>query len=164
MDEETKEEEKKRRCRERERKYRQNSKDLLRDKRRRYRLKHSKKLWERKKAKLVGPKLDAMRAYRKKWAESHKDEKLVNARRSFLRRKYGLSLADFDRILGIQGGGCKICGEKPGKGRPNLHVDHCHATNRVRGLLCFACNAGLGHFRDNAEILAKASAYIRENY
>lgn len=62
-----------------------------------------------------------------------------------LRRRYGLGLRDRDALLAGQGGGCAICGKQDGEGRRHrLHVDHDHATGRVRGLLCYHCNAGLG--------------------
>lgn len=52
---------------------------------------------------------------------------------------------------------CVICGESPASG---LVVDHCHKTNTVRGLLCTRCNLGLGHFKDDPELLEFASIYI----
>jgi hypothetical protein len=41
-----------------------------------------------------------------------------------------------------------------------LAIDHCHATKAVRGLLCRACNSGLGHFRDNPALLLTATLYL----
>lgn len=54
-----------------------------------------------------------------------------------------------------QQGRCAICDEE----KP-LVVDHCHSEKKVRGLLCRECNVGLGHFRDSAEILRSAIAYL----
>ncbi len=58
----------------------------------------------------------------------------------------------------MQGGGCAICGKRPGK--VSLHVDHDHETGEVRGLLCVGCNNALGQFRDDLELLARASDYL----
>lgn len=62
-------------------------------------------------------------------------------------------------LLKNQGGGCAICGAKP-QGTKSLPVDHDHATDRVRGILCQNCNTGLGHFKDKPELLRAAIAYL----
>jgi len=72
-----------------------------------------------------------------------------------------MTFEDYERILTEQNGACSICGtDQPGVGRLRLVVDHCHATGRVRGLLCSNCNAGLGYFRDNPSLLASAISYL----
>ncbi len=75
-----------------------------------------------------------------------------------IKTMYGLTQGDFDAILAAQGKVCAICREPPAHG--HLYVDHCHATGRVRGLLCHPCNAGLGYFRDCATRLAQAGGYL----
>jgi recombination endonuclease VII len=72
--------------------------------------------------------------------------------------RFGLSAGEYDRMLLSQEGVCAICQEPPGC-HP-LHVDHCHATGRVRGLLCRGCNHGLGNFKDDIMRLAKAMKYL----
>lgn len=78
-----------------------------------------------------------------------------------LQSKYGITLADFNRILAEQGGGCGICGavESRSKG-PRLHVDHDHVTGKVRGLLCAACNHGIGQLGDDSERVKSAVRYL----
>jgi hypothetical protein len=49
---------------------------------------------------------------------------------------------------------CVICGE------PGNQVDHCHATGKVRGLLCINCNTGLGKFKDDPMLLEFARQYL----
>ena len=78
-------------------------------------------------------------------------------REQLLRGKYGIEPADYDAILARQGGRCAICGSEPAR---LLHVDHCHRTGKVRGLLCSPCNTGLGHFKDDPERLNRAVVYL----
>jgi hypothetical protein len=78
-------------------------------------------------------------------------------RKTHLKTKYGITPEQYDEMLEAQGGGCAICGKPPGK--TALHVDHCHETGRVRGLLCFSCNAGLGQFKHDPELLEAALMY-----
>ncbi len=78
-----------------------------------------------------------------------------------LQTKYGITLADYDEMLETQGGGCAICGNTPVENGRRLCVDHDHETGEVRGLLCDACNRGLGYFRDDSEICRQAMLYLR---
>lgn len=86
-------------------------------------------------------------------------------REANLKRAYGITQSDYERILAGQGGGCAICGNtKPnGRSRKYLHVDHCHDTGAVRGILCATCNSGLGSFSDNIGKLEKAVLYLKRN-
>ena len=43
-----------------------------------------------------------------------------------------------------------------------LVVDHCHDTNRVRGLLCTNCNVAIGHMKDDVERLRAAISYLED--
>src|SRR2546423_5792224 len=69
----------------------------------------------------------------------------LRERASHLKRKFGLTLEEYDEMLAAQEGGCAICGEAPEEGKI-LHIDHDHETGLVRGLLCQRCNHGLGLF------------------
>ena len=74
--------------------------------------------------------------------------------------KYGLTLNDYYNILKKQNNKCAICEtDKPG-GQGRFHLDHCHKTNKVRGLLCHRCNTSLGGFRDDPIILERAKIYL----
>lgn len=77
-----------------------------------------------------------------------------------LKRKYSLTLAEYQEKFSSQEGSCAICGRHQSEFPRALAVDHCHATLKNRGLLCIPCNQGLGHFRDNRELLLKAAKYI----
>ena len=76
-----------------------------------------------------------------------------------LRHKYGITVSDRALMLDRQGGVCAICGvDAPGG--VGWCVDHNHGTGEIRGILCSLCNAGLGAFRDNPDILDAAAAYL----
>lgn len=77
-------------------------------------------------------------------------------------RRYGLTAEDFNKMLADQEGACAICGGPPTAPR-RLAVDHCHATNTVRGLLCDSCNRGLGQFKDDIVVMQKALDYLRNS-
>lgn len=93
--------------------------------------------------------------------EKHDPDKV---RAAWLRDKYGLTVDEYDAIYKAQQGSCAICGvhESKAPGRFNrLHVDHCHTTGEVRGLLCYTCNSVLGYARDSEDILLNAIQYLR---
>jgi hypothetical protein len=76
-----------------------------------------------------------------------------------MKKHYGITIQDYDRMLEEQEGKCAIC-----KGPPTtfgrLVVDHCHDSKKVRGLLCSHCNRALGGFRDNVDTVIAAAAYL----
>jgi hypothetical protein len=74
-----------------------------------------------------------------------------------LKRIYGITLEQYMQMFTAQNGKCSICKTSNTK---KLHVDHCHLTNQVRGLLCNNCNNGLGRFYDNIEYLKNAILYL----
>lgn len=75
-------------------------------------------------------------------------------------KKYGLTEEAFELLFTFQRGCCAICSTEFGESR-TIKVDHCHGSKRVRGLLCSGCNSGLGHFKDNEEVLMNAINYLR---
>lgn len=80
-------------------------------------------------------------------------------RESHLRRKFGITQEQYEALPRSQGGGCAVCGRAPKPGK-SLHVDHDHETGYVRGLLCFSCNAALGHFQDDLDRIEAALMYM----
>jgi hypothetical protein len=75
---------------------------------------------------------------------------------------YGITPEEYWAIYEYQGGKCAICRRATGA-RKKLSVDHCHATGRVRGLLCQKCNRDvLGHLRDEPEALLRGITYLNQ--
>jgi Recombination endonuclease VII len=75
-----------------------------------------------------------------------------------LKRQYGMTEAELDVMVAAQRGICCICLDAPAE-----HVDHCHETGRVRGVLCFSCNAALGQFKDRPDVIRRAATYVEGN-
>lgn len=73
---------------------------------------------------------------------------------------FGITPADYIRMFSQQRGRCAICRKHPPDGQ-RLHIDHCHSSGVVRGLLCKDCNWGLGWFRDSTKLLNKATDYLK---
>lgn len=80
-------------------------------------------------------------------------------RKSYLKRRYGLTLEQYDEMLAAQGGVCAIC-RKPRPEERTLHIDHDHQTGKIRGLLCFRCNNALGDFDEEYELFVRAADYL----
>jgi hypothetical protein len=94
-------------------------------------------------------------AYARAWKAANPDR-----RRAYQLKKYGLSLADYRAILDRQDGKCAICRDDL-KGDKNTHVDHCHSTGVVRGVLCNRCNLAVGMLRNSSTIALAAARYLR---
>jgi hypothetical protein len=85
------------------------------------------------------------------------------SRDNHLKRKYGINTAQYVAMKAAQGGVCAICGtDDPGR-KGEFHVDHCHATGVVRGLLCITCNQALGLLYDSPDLMEAAAAYVRKH-
>ena len=89
----------------------------------------------------------------KQWTQQN----AARVKDGILRRIYGITLAHFNEMLEAQQGLCAICKEVPA-----TEVDHNHATNEVRGLLCEDCNRGIGIFREQECVLQNAITYLQE--
>ncbi len=87
-----------------------------------------------------------------------------------LRTKFGITIETYLEMYHGQEGLCLLC-DRPGvglgmnEGRQRgtygyLCLDHCHKTGKLRGLICWNCNLGLGYFQDSAEVLRKAADYL----
>jgi len=109
-----------------------------------------------KKSKLKNP--DKYKSQAKRWKQKN-PEKTQNNR---LKSRFGISIHDYNKKLVEQKKVCAICRKLCGLGR-NLAVDHCHASGKIRGLLCSKCNLGLGLFKDDTILLATAKKYLEKH-
>lgn len=93
------------------------------------------------------------------WRLANRERHDALLRETQLQRKFGITTADYDRMVEAHGGSCAIC-RKPCQTGRRLAIDHCHQTGIIRGLLCQGCNTGLGKFQDDPALLNAAAAYL----
>lgn len=111
---------------------------------------------------------EQIRLRTKKYRDNLKKTNLQEVRRKErecnIRRKYGISISEYDELVKGQNGVCAICNNHPtnscGK---KLHIDHCHTTGKIRGLLCGQCNTALGSFKDDINVIRNAINYLVKN-
>jgi len=102
---------------------------------------------------------------KKNWYETNK----IETRIRYIAQKYGLSKRDYEMLLDKQESVCAICGKPEtsidGKSKitKSLAIDHDHKTGKVRGLLCWKCNAMIGYAKDDINILKSAIKYLKNN-
>ena len=90
----------------------------------------------------------------------HKDNKAKVTKRQLIshrRRLYGLNEEEYNNMILSQNNLCAICNKPSDK---TLHIDHDHATGRVRGLLCHTCNTGIGMLQEDVVVLNRAIEYL----
>lgn len=98
-----------------------------------------------------------------KWTDERRNAEKRRRYNSWLKRKYGISIDDYESMLSTQGGSCKICKTTEPRGKGTFHVDHCHGSGKVRALLCTECNMMLGLAKDNRDTLLAAIDYLDEH-
>ena len=99
---------------------------------------------------------DILKIYNQQYFKDHKDE----ARADHLKRNYGLTPEQYNKMFIGQEGKCATC-----KSEVNyrLHVDHNHETGKIRGLLCKSCNLLLGRINDDESVLLSMIEYIKKD-
>ena len=83
--------------------------------------------------------------------------KKLAVRKSVFKNQYGITPEQYDQMFLSQNGKCRICKRVSDK---RLNVDHCHNTGKIRGLLCWNCNIGIGYMKHSVEILKTAVQYL----
>ncbi len=97
------------------------------------------------------------------WQAAHPDQVRATQRKRHLRRWYGLTPGQYDRMFAEQSGACAVCLSPFAGQKKRPHVDHCHRTGKVRALLCSNCNTALGYARDRPDILRTLADYIEHH-
>lgn len=93
----------------------------------------------------------------------HSKQSQIKAQKNHLRRKYNLSLDEYQTKLENQKYCCSLCGKTQEEEKSALCVDHDHTTGKVRDLLCRVCNRALGLFKDDPQLLRKAADYLERH-
>ena len=97
---------------------------------------------------------DAIKQYRADNRQKHYRQEVV--------RKYKIEPLWFDEQINRQNNSCLCCNQqfKWGNKQTTPHVDHCHLTKKIRGILCNRCNTVLGLCGDNKELIQKLTGYL----
>lgn len=103
--------------------------------------------------------------YQREWRKRNADR----SKSSSLKKSFGIDITKFNRMLDEQGGVCAICRKPEGAKSPGsdtaryLAVDHCHATGRIRGLLCTGCNMMVGNCEKHPEVIDGLITYLQKH-
>jgi len=118
--------------------------------------------WQaRNKNKYLAAQRKAKKLRRLTWTPEQREAVALVQYSNNIKRKYGMTTADYERILAQQGGHCALCPREPDREHhKRLNWDHDPKTGQVRGLLCTPCNHALGVLGDSPEGLKRALTYV----
>lgn len=109
-------------------------------------------------------------AANKNWHATHHAEKTARHRTLQMRKLFGITVSEYERLLVLQEFRCAVCrAELPkmndinNKATLRRALDHNHKTGKVREFLCSRCNMGIGQMGDSPELLEAAAAYLRKH-
>ena len=145
-------------------------KEEVKEQRKTYRVENKEHLKENSKEWIENNK-DKVRQTRKDWCDRNRDKLRENSRKRTpeQRRKqklwmrYRLTPVEYGELLNKTGGKCPVCGVKFDNKTYRPCIDHCHRTDKIRGILCARCNLGIGMFYENTEAMENAAAYLRQS-
>lgn len=95
-----------------------------------------------------------------RWKTRKRDKAKVRA--YWLKHKYGISLDEFNSLLEKQNHRCAIC-QTPEPVGYGWHLDHCHSSGKVRGILCQRCNQAIGLLNEDTNVFKKAVEYLENS-
>lgn len=97
----------------------------------------------------------------KAWREANPQRAKEIGQNSRFIARYGITLEKRNQLIDQQGNKCKVCSTEFNE-KIYPCIDHCHKTNRVRGILCVGCNRAIGRLGDTYESLLAVASYLRE--
>jgi hypothetical protein len=86
----------------------------------------------------------------------------LNSKNNWLQNQYGISLDQYNELIKNQNNKCACCELELIEGK--IHVDHCHNTNKICGVLCSKCNRAIGFLNHSSKILEKAARYCERTH
>ena len=135
-----------------------NHKELSAERSKKYQAEHKEEQIKKRKAHYAIHK-EQIKKYQREY-NSQAEKKLIR-KNAHLKYYYGITRSDYLELFRKQNGQCAICGVSHLELTKGLFVDHNHDTNVIRGLLCTKCNAALGSFDDDIQLLIKAMDYLK---
>lgn len=105
-------------------------------------------------------KVEANRQSISRQMSSNRENHLRQRKNNHLKTMYGITIEEYDDMLKRQNGVCAICLKPESQSYRRLAVDHNHTTGKVRALLCYGCNRGIGSFKENPDSLRSAADYL----
>lgn len=106
--------------------------------------------------------IERMRKRSLKFAKDNPENVRERQRRSRFKNRYGITIEQFNEMLKQQQENCALCGSPLNLITPQAtHVDHCHTSGKVRGLLHKACNLMIGWAADNPKLLLQGAQYVQ---
>ena len=106
---------------------------------------------------------EAYRKWRKNWRDRNKEHLLEYGRKERFKRIHGIDISEYNNKVKRQKNKCAICGKHKDEQNKALALDHNHKTNQIRDLLCANCNAAIGFFNDNINVMMSAIRYLNKH-
>jgi hypothetical protein len=100
----------------------------------------------------------------RKYAWHHTESGKRSSANTKLKRRFGVTIEEYEKLLESVGGKCEICGAINSDNGHRLGIDHDHETGKIRGILCKACNVGIARLQDDPYIMQKAIEYTLRSY
>jgi hypothetical protein len=94
------------------------------------------------------------------WRRDRPESHVRRDRKKNIKSRFGVSVEEYEMLWGYfldrQGGTCATCPQEP------VHMDHCHVTGRIRGIMCRKCNLALGYMMDEIAIAERLAQYLKK--